>query len=81
MSELDNQIKKMKEFAVKNNYKIHPKRIAKGGIPYMAEIFVGCGHCPCVVERKSCPCNEAKNEIEANGFCECRLFVSKDFEV
>lgn len=75
MTELEIQIQKMEKFAVENKLGIHPKRIARGGIPYMADIFLLNHHCPCKVDRVECPCKEVLNEINSNGFCECRLFT------
>lgn len=77
MTELELQIEKMEKFAKEHNFNIHPKRIAKGGIPYIADIYLIHHHCPCKVDRLECPCKEALDEIQINGFCECRLFVRK----
>ena len=77
MTELNTQIAKMEQFAKDNNLEVHEKRTAKGGIPYMAKMFLANHRCPCMADRKVCPCTEALDEIKNQGFCECRLFIPK----
>jgi len=80
MTEIEQQIAKMEKFAKDNNFKIHPKRVVRGGIPYMAKMFLANHHCPCVAARKECPCKESLEEINKQGFCECRLFTTDGFQ-
>lgn len=75
--DLKAQIVKLEAFRKKHNLFIHPRREAKGGFSYIARIYLMVGHCPCKPDRKKCPCKEALLEIQANGYCECRLFCTK----
>jgi len=36
---------------------------------------VALGHCPCVEERESCPCDEVLSDIERMGRCECGILI------
>ncbi|NOZ22746.1 MAG: ferredoxin:thioredoxin reductase [Planctomycetes bacterium] len=53
----------------------------------MRKLKFGKFYCPCKVvtgdpakdKRIICPCADHKKEIEENGICTCRLFLSKDY--
>lgn len=77
MNTLDKQVEKMEKFRVTNKLVIHPKREIKGGILFMAKLFLSINHCPCKINRTVCPCKEALLEIKTMGYCECRLFCTK----
>lgn len=78
MKEIIFQITKMVSFIQKHDLYVHPRRLSKGGLPYMANLFLSVRHCPCKPDRKKCPCKEALQEIKTKGFCECRLFCTKE---
>lgn len=40
-----------------------------------AEKYVALGHCPCVESRPDCPCDEAMNDVERMGRCECGILI------
>jgi len=56
-------------FAQEHKFVIHPK-----GYDYYLKSFIEVGRCPCDPKRKSCPCDEAVEEVKTNGHCLCRLF-------
>ena len=58
------------DFARDHGFVIHPGR----GYNYYIESFLMFDCCPCDPNRKSCPCNEAINEVTKIGHCICRLF-------
>lgn len=65
------------KFAEKNKLKIHP-----GQDPYKwAVLVLEKGGCPCIPERKSCPCAFAMEDIKDLGRCRCGLFANKDYLV
>lgn len=37
--------------------------------------YVALGHCPCVEERESCPCDEVLSDVERMGRCECGILI------
>ena len=57
------------EFAQEHKFVIHP-----GGFEYFLRNYLEVGCCPCDTKRKSCPCDEAVEEVTTNGHCLCHLF-------
>jgi len=37
--------------------------------------YVALGHCPCVESRDTCPCEEALNDVDRMGRCECGILI------
>jgi len=35
--------------------------------------------CPCVPERKQCPCPESIEELKAEGICKCKVFMTAGY--
>ena len=63
------QQKEVIDFAIAHACVIHPL-----GMEYYVEGFNEFKHCVCDLERKSCPCAEAPQEVKDNGHCLCHLF-------
>ena len=57
-------------FAKVNSFLINPRI----GYDYFVMNLIILGTCACAPERKSCPCPEAKKEIEEEGKCKCGLY-------
>jgi len=57
-------------FAQKNGFITVPTP----GIGIFVDDFLDLGCCACHPERKACPCPQAKEEVEKNGHCACKLF-------
>jgi len=68
------QTRRLIEFAREHHFIITPV-----GYGYYVTGFDKFGCCPCASERKSCPCEEAEDEIILLGRCKCELFW-RDYE-
>ncbi len=58
------------DFARDNNLVIHPGV----GYDYFTDNYFEVGHCVCDSTRLDCPCLEAVEEVERDGWCKCRLY-------
>ena len=56
-------------FADEQKLVIHPR-----GYDYYIESYLMFDCCPCNSTRKSCPCEQAIEEVARDGHCLCRLF-------
>lgn len=57
------------KFAIENKFTITPV-----GYGYYVDSFNQFNACPCDDTRKSCPCEQAVEEINSKGHCLCHLF-------
>lgn len=57
------------EYASVNECVITPR-----GVDTYIDSFLDLGTCACDDKRRSCPCKQAKDEIQDAGHCECLLF-------
>lgn len=44
------------------------------GYAYRLRGYLMFNHCPCAPDRKSCPCDQAVDEVTRQGHCKCQLF-------
>jgi len=63
------QVGRLLQFAIEHNFVITP-----AGVWYFVDSYNMFGCCPCDQERKSCPCQEAEEEVRIKGKCLCHLF-------
>ncbi len=70
-SQLSKQKKRVEilDFAHKHRLVVNP-----AGYDYYIDLFFKCNSCPCDQSRLNCPCPEAIEEVEKDGWCKCRLF-------
>ena len=47
----------------------------EGCLKAHAAKYVELGHCPCDDRRPSCPCDEALDDIDTMGRCECGMLI------
>lgn len=64
------QRKKILDYAEEQGWVINP---SKGMEDYVQNIL-RFGYCPCDKRRAECPCVEANDEVDVDGFCLCRLY-------
>lgn len=62
------------DFAWKFDLMIHPDKDLDGFCRRTIEM----GHCVCKDHELSCPCSEALDKVQEQGYCTCRLFLRKD---
>lgn len=60
---------KLITFAIEHNFVITPV-----GYGYYVDSFAQFLACPCDSTRKSCPCEQAVDEVRDKGHCKCQLF-------
>lgn len=44
-----------------------------------AKKIVRSGGCPCVPNRKTCPCAESLNDIKEEGICKCKFIMNSEY--
>lgn len=57
------------EFAQKNGFVLDPD-----GYAYRLRGYLIFNRCPCAPDRKTCPCDQAANEVKTAGHCKCQLY-------
>lgn len=80
----------VEKYTLKGPYHLHPDqdkvRSIIEGLAVNLERY-GLAYCPCVPVEKCieagrkyvCPCETHKEDIARQGFCDCALFVSKEY--
>lgn len=87
MATVEELIKEYEAYAVENGFKLNPdKKVVEGIVKVLLEREkkFGARYCPCrrITGNKEedkkiiCPCVYHKEEVEKDGYCLCRLFVS-----
>lgn len=87
---LDRVRRMIEKYAAQGTYRLHPDRdrvesIIQGLAGNLEEY--GRAYCPCVPIEKCletgrkyvCPCEPHHEDIARQGYCDCALFVSKEF--
>ena len=67
---MNEQRRAILDFARDHDMVIHPG----GGFEYYVTNFAEAGHCPCDRTRPVCPCPEAVEEVEEDGWCKCKMY-------